>query len=47
LASPRCARNSSGTFTIGLLAIAGVVILAMPIALSLPHEGALQTPSDQ
>jgi D-galactonate transporter len=36
-------KDSTGRFTIGLLAIAALVILAMLIALSLPHESELET----
>lgn len=36
-------KDSTGSFTIGLLAIAGLVILAMLIALSLPHDAELET----
>ena len=35
-------KDTTGSFTIGLLAIAALVILAMLIALSLPHESELE-----
>jgi D-galactonate transporter len=37
-------KDSTGSFTIGLLVITGLVILAMVIALSLPHDTALEAP---
>jgi ACS family tartrate transporter-like MFS transporter len=40
-------KDSTGSFTIGLLAIAGLAILAMLIALSLPHDAALETLPEQ
>lgn len=39
-------KDSTGSFTIGLPAIAGLVILAMLVALSLPHDGELETLPD-
>jgi MFS family permease len=39
-------KDSTGSFTIGLLAIAGLVVLSMLIALSLPHDGDLEMLSD-
>jgi hypothetical protein len=39
-------KDSTGTFTIGLLAIAGLVILSALIALSPPHDVELETPPD-
>jgi D-galactonate transporter len=40
-------KDSTGSFTIGLLAIAGLAILAMLIALSLPHNDELETPPER
>jgi ACS family tartrate transporter-like MFS transporter len=36
-------KDATGSFTVGLLAIAALPILAMLIALSLPHDAALET----
>ncbi len=36
-------KDTTGSYTIGLLAIAGLVLLAMLVALSLPHDGELET----
>ena len=35
-------KDATGSFTIGLLAIAGLVLLAMLVALSLPHDAELE-----
>ena len=35
-------KDATGSYTIGLLAVAGVVFLAMLVALSLPHEAKLE-----
>jgi MFS transporter, ACS family, tartrate transporter len=40
-------KDATGTFTVGLLAIAGLVVVAMLIALSLPHDVELETPPDR
>jgi ACS family tartrate transporter-like MFS transporter len=40
-------KDSTGSFTIGLLAIAALVILGMLIALSLPHDAELETPPER
>jgi MFS transporter, ACS family, tartrate transporter len=40
-------KDSTGSFTIGLLTIAGLVLLAMLIALSLPHNNDLEIPPDR
>jgi D-galactonate transporter len=40
-------KDATGSFTIGLLAIAGPSILAMLIALSLPHDADLETLPDR
>jgi ACS family tartrate transporter-like MFS transporter len=37
-------KDNTGTFTIGLLAIAGLAVIAMLIALSLPHDEELEQP---
>jgi hypothetical protein len=37
-------KHATGTFIVGLLAIAGLVVLAALIALSLPHDVGLETP---
>ncbi len=39
-------KDSTGSFTIGLLVIAGLVLLAMLIVLSLPHDEGLELPPD-
>jgi ACS family tartrate transporter-like MFS transporter len=40
-------KDSTGSFTIGLLVIAGLAILAMLVALSLPHDAELETLPDR
>jgi len=40
-------KESTGSFTIGLLVIAGLTILAMLVALSLPHDADLETLPDR
>ena len=39
-------KDSTGSYTIGLLAIAALVILAALIALSLPHDVELEVPPE-
>ena len=35
-------KDATGSYTVGLLAVAGTVFLAMLVALSLPHEAELE-----